>query len=91
MAKHLHHLITTKCEINDAEGGPLPPDISFDDDVVGEENIVEDYEDEEVARNEVVLTQAPPVEVASVARGNGVLAPLPQNISGIATFARGQR
>ena len=42
MAKRLHHLITTKCEINDAEGGPLLPGISFDDDVVGDENIIED-------------------------------------------------
>jgi hypothetical protein len=42
MAKRLRHLITTKCEIDDAEGGPLPPDISFDDDIVGDENIIED-------------------------------------------------
>ncbi len=34
MAKCLCHLITTKCEIDNAEGGPLPPDVSFDD-VVG--------------------------------------------------------
>jgi hypothetical protein len=33
-AKHLHHVITTKCEIDDAKGGPLPPGISFDKNVV---------------------------------------------------------
>jgi hypothetical protein len=83
MAKRLRHLITTKCEIDDAEGGPLPPHVSFNDDVVGDENL-EDEDDEEVARNEMVLAQAHPIEVPQVAHGNGVLAPLPQNISGIA-------
>jgi hypothetical protein len=84
MAKRLRHLIPTKCEIDDAEGGPLPPDVSFDDDVIGDKIIAEYEDDEEVARNEMVLTQAYPVEVAPVAHSNGVLAPLPQNISGIA-------
>jgi hypothetical protein len=67
----------------------LPRDASFDDDVIGDENIAE-YEDdvEEAARNKMVLTQAPPVEVALVAHGNGVLIPLPQNISGIAASCK---
>ena len=82
-AKRLRHLITTKCEIDDGEGGPLPPDVSFDDDVVGDENLGEDEDDEVAARNEVIRA-VPAVEVPQVSRGNGVLAPLPQNISGIA-------
>jgi hypothetical protein len=49
IAKHQCHLITTKCEIDDAEGEPLPPDVSFDDDAIGDENIGEDEDDEEVA------------------------------------------
>jgi hypothetical protein len=61
----------------------LPPDVSCYDNVIGDENIAEYDDDEEEAQNEMVLTQAPPVEVAPVAHGNGVLAPLPQNISGI--------
>jgi hypothetical protein len=68
MVKRLRHLITTKCEIDDAEGGHLPPDVSFNDDVVGDENIVEEGDDEVAGRNEVVLAPAPPV-----AHGNGVL------------------
>jgi hypothetical protein len=83
MAKCLRHLITTKCEIDDAEGGPLPPDVSFDDDVIGDENFIEDGDEEAAALN-VVAAAVPPVEVAQVACGNEVLAPLPQNISGIA-------
>jgi hypothetical protein len=79
MAKRLRHLITTKCEINDAEGGPLPPDVSFNDDVIGDENIVEGGGDEAATHNEVVLAPASPV-----AHGYGVLAPLPQNISAMA-------
>jgi hypothetical protein len=47
-----------------------------------EENFIEDGDEEAAARN-VVAAAAPPVEVAQVARGHGVLAPLPQNISGI--------
>ncbi len=78
-AKRVRHLITTKCEIDDAEGGPLPPDVSFDDDVVGDENMNEVVDDGVEARNEMVLAPAP-----QVAHGNGVLAPLPQNISSIA-------
>jgi hypothetical protein len=46
-------------------------------------NFVEDGDDEVAARN-VVAVAVPPVEVAQVACGNGVLAPLPQNISSIA-------
>jgi hypothetical protein len=77
MAKYLHHLITTKCEINDAKGGPLPPGVSFDDDVVGDENIIEDEDDKAAAHN-VVEAEVPPVVVAPVARANGVLAPSPK-------------
>jgi hypothetical protein len=88
MAKCLCHLITTNCEIEDAEGVPLPPDVSFDDDVIGDKNLGEDEDDEEAARNEMVLAQAPPIEVAPVARGKEVLAPLPQNISGTAASCR---
>jgi hypothetical protein len=84
MAKRLRHLITTKCEIDDAEGGSLPSDVSVDDDVIGDENVGEDEDDEFTARNDMVLAQAPPIEVPQVARGNGVLAPLPQNKIGIA-------
>jgi hypothetical protein len=40
-----------KCEIGDAEGGPLPPDVSFDDNVIGDKNIAEYEDDEEEARN----------------------------------------
>jgi hypothetical protein len=78
MAKHLCHLIMTKFEIED-EGGPLPPDFSFDDDITGDKNVVEEGDDEIGASNDVVLAPAPPA-----AHGNGVLAPLPQNFSAIA-------
>jgi hypothetical protein len=59
------------------------PEFSFDDDVVGDEIFVEEGDDEIAAHN-VVSAAVPPVEVAQVAQTNGVLAPLPQNISGIA-------
>lgn len=72
-----------KCEIDDAKGGPLPPDISFDNDVIGDENIDEEGDEEDTTCNEVILAPAPPVEAAPVAHGNGVLALLPQNISDI--------
>ncbi len=62
MAKRLRRLITTKCEIDDAEGGPLPPDVSFDDDVVGDENLGEGEDDEVAARNEVIFAPAPPAD-----------------------------
>jgi hypothetical protein len=84
MAKRLCHLITTKCEIDNAEGGPLPPDVSFDDDVIGDENLGEDEDDEVAAQNQVIFAPKPPADVPQVARGKGVLAPLPQNISRIA-------
>ena len=61
----------------------MPPDVSFDDNVVGDENLIEDGDDEAAARN-IVVAAVPPQEVAQVARGNGVLAQLPQNISSIA-------
>jgi hypothetical protein len=61
----------------------LSPDISFDDNVVGDKNIIEDGDDKAAAHN-VVVAEVPPVVVAPVAQANGVLAPLPQNISGIA-------
>ncbi len=47
-AKHLHHVITTKCEIDNAKGGPLPPGISFDKDIVIDENVVVKNEDDEI-------------------------------------------
>ncbi len=83
MAKRLRHLITTKCEIDDAKGGPLPPDVSFNDDVVGDENLGEGEDDEVAAHNEVIFAPALPADVHQVARGDGVLAPLPQNRSGV--------
>ncbi len=82
MVKCLCHLITTKCEVDDAEGGHLPPDISFDDNVIGDKHVREDEDDEEAARNDGAGSSTP-IEVAPVACGNGILAPLPQNISGI--------
>ncbi len=61
-----YSVITTKCEIHDAEGGPLPPDVSFDDDVIGDENIIEDGDDEAAAHN-IVVAEVPSVVVAPVA------------------------
>jgi hypothetical protein len=86
-AKRLCHLITTKCEINDDEGGALPPDISFDDDDVGNKNIVEDDNDK-AATHSIDAAEEPPVVVALVAQANGVLAPLPQNISSISASCK---
>jgi hypothetical protein len=51
MAKYLHHLISTKCEIDDTKGGPLPPGVSFDDDVVRDKNIIEDGDDKAAVHN----------------------------------------
>jgi hypothetical protein len=81
-AKCLCHLITTKCEIDDAEGGPLAPDVSFDHDIIEDDNV--ENEDDEGGAQHGVVRENHAAEVPQVAHGNGVLAPLPPNISDIA-------
>jgi hypothetical protein len=79
-AKCLCHLITTKCEIDDAE---WTRDVSFDDYIVVDETVVEN-EDDKIG----VLREFLPVVETQVAHGNGVLAPLPQSISEIAASCK---
>jgi hypothetical protein len=81
-AKRLRHLITTKCEIDDAEGGPLAPDVSFNHDIIEDDNV--ENEDDEGGAQHGVVRENHAAEVPQVAHGNGVLAPLPPNISDIA-------
>ncbi len=45
--------------VDNAEGGPLLPDNSFNNDVVGDRNIVEEVDDEITGRNKVVLVSVP--------------------------------
>ncbi len=45
--------------VDNAEGGPLPPDNSFNNDVVGDRNIVEEVDDDITGCNKVVLVSVP--------------------------------
>ncbi len=60
----------------------MAPDVSFDHDIIEDDNV--ENEDYEIGAQHGVVRENHAVEVAQVARGNGVLAPLPLNISEIA-------